>query len=188
MTQNRDFYAGLVATAFFAFVLFVLIPVYVKVPSFIPGFAPPPDMWPRVVAVIGLVMGILAVIPAFMNRRHPGGPPLTGLLTGLLTGPGGHIRRNKVLIGRFIALMGLFAAFVYGMPVIGFVSATVLLLAALFVMTGDFTRKFPMIGLALAFPVLLYLLFTEVTHTPVPESMLLSGHLTGPLSAAFPAS
>ena len=184
MTQNRDFYAGLVATAFFAFVLFVLIPVYVKVPSFIPGFAPPPDMWPRVVAVIGLVMGILAVIPAFMNRRHPGGAPLTGLLTG----PGGHIRRNKVPIGRFIALMGLFAAFVCGMPVIGFVSATVLLLAVLFVMTGDFARKFPMIGLALAFPVLLYLLFTEVTHTPFPEGTLLSGRLTGPLSAAFPAS
>ena len=184
MTQNRDFYAGLVATAFFALVLFVLIPVYVKVPSFIPGFAPPPDMWPRVVAVIGLVMGILAVIPAFMNRRHPGGPALIGLLTGL----GGHIRRNKVPIGRFIALMGLFAAFVCGMPVIGFVSATVLLLAVLFVMTGDFARKFPMIGLALAFPVLLYLLFTEVTHTPFPESMLLSGRLTGPLSAAFPAS
>ena len=164
MTQNRDFYAGLVATAFFAFVLFVLIPVYVKVPSFIPGFAPPPDMWPRVVAITGLVMGILAVVSAFPKwHRHQ------------FTGLGGHISRNKVPIGRFIVMMGLFVAFVHGMPVVGFVPATVLLLAVLFVMTGNFERKFQMIGLAFIFPVLLYILFTEVTHTPFPKGMLLSG-------------
>lgn len=34
---------GLLITALFGIVLFVLIPVYVPRPSFIPGFAPPPD-------------------------------------------------------------------------------------------------------------------------------------------------
>ena len=164
MNQNRDFYAGLVATAFFALVLFVLIPIYVKVPSFIPGFAPPPDMWPRVVAVIGLVMGIMAVVLAFPKMREASCNQVTGL--------GFHINRNKVLIGRFSGLMVLFVGFVYGMPLIGFVPATVLLLAILFVMTGNFERKFWMIGLTVIFPVLLYLLFTEVTHTPFPEGTL----------------
>ena len=41
-------------------------------------------------------------------------------------------------------------------------------------MTGNFERKFWMIGLSIIFPVLLYLLFTEVTHTPFPKGMLFS--------------
>lgn len=171
MNQNRDFYAGLVATAFFALVLFVLIPIYVKVPSFIPGFAPPPDMWPRVVAVIGLVMGVLAVVLAFPKMREASRSQVTGL--------GAHITQNKVLIGRFAGLMVLFVGFIYGMPVIGFVPATVLLLAILFVMTGNFERKFWMIALSIIFPVLLYILFTEVTHTPFPEGLLLSERVIG---------
>ena len=156
MNQNRDFYAGLVATVFFAIVLFVLIPIYVKVPSFIPGFAPPPDMWPRVVAVIGLVMGILALVLAFPKSRKASGEQVTSL--------GFYVNRNKVFITRFALLLVLFVAFVYGLPVIGFVPATVLLLGILFLMTG----------LTIIFPVLLYLLFTEVTHTPFPEGMLFS--------------
>ncbi|MBX2832523.1 MAG: tripartite tricarboxylate transporter TctB family protein [Rhodospirillales bacterium] len=170
MNQNRDFYAGLVATAFFALVLFVLIPIYVKVPSFIPGFAPPPDMWPRVVAIIGFVMGVLALVLAFPKMRETSKHQVTGL--------GGNIHRHKVLIARFVGVLVLFAAFVYGLPVIGFVPATVLLLGVLFIMTGNFERKFWMFGLTIIFPVLLYLLFTEVTHTPFPEGMLFSNSLS----------
>jgi len=174
MNQNRDFYAGLLATAFFAIVLFVLIPIYVKVPSFIPGFAPPPDMWPRVVAIIGLVMGILAVVLTFPKMREASRQQVTGL--------GSRIISHKTLITRFVAVLIVFAAFVFGMPMVGFVPATILMLGVLFVMTGNFDRKFWMIGLALVFPVLLYLLFTEVTHTPFPEGMLFSGRLSGSLS------
>lgn len=170
MTQHRDFYAGLVATAFFAIVLFVLIPIYVKVPSFIPGFAPPPDMWPRVIASIGLAMGILAVILGFRKMREASAARMTTL--------GGMIILHKTLLSRFAALMVLFVAFVHGLPVIGFVPATVLLLAILFIMTGNFERKFWMLGLSIIFPVLLYLLFTEVTHTPFPEGTLFSSSLS----------
>ncbi|MBN8195022.1 MULTISPECIES: tripartite tricarboxylate transporter TctB family protein [Thalassospira] len=164
MNQNRDFYAGLLATAFFAIVLFVLIPIYVKVPSFIPGFAPPPDMWPRVVAIIGLVMGVLAVILAFPKMREASRNQVTGL--------GTRIMSHKTLIVRFAAVLVVFAAFVIGMPIVGFVPATILMLGVLFIMTGNFERKFWMIGLTVIFPVLLYLLFTEVTHTPFPEGTL----------------
>lgn len=164
--QNRDFQAGLVATLFFAIVLFVLIPIYVKVPSFIPGFAPPPDMWPRVVSILGLVMGILAVILSFRKARDASRAQVTDL--------GSRILAHKTLIGRFVAVLILFAAFAYGMPLVGFVPATVLLLGILFIMTGNFERKFWMLGLTIIFPVLLYILFTEVTHTPFPKGMLFS--------------
>ncbi|MEE3045306.1 MAG: tripartite tricarboxylate transporter TctB family protein [Pseudomonadota bacterium] len=164
MNQNRDFYAGLLATAFFAIVLFVLIPIYVKVPSFIPGFAPPPDMWPRVVAIIGLVMGVLAVILAFPKMREASRNQVTSLGTRIIS--------HKTLIVRFSAVLVVFAAFVIGMPIVGFVPATILMLGVLFIMTGNFERKFWMIGLTVIFPVLLYLLFTEVTHTPFPEGTL----------------
>ena len=170
MNQNRDFYAGLVATAFFAIVLFILIPIYVKVPSFIPGFAPPPDMWPRVIAVLGLVMGVLALILAFPKSRKTSGEKVTTL--------GFYLNRNKVFITRFAVLLIVFAAFVYGLPVIGFVPATVLLLGVLFLMTGNFDRRFWMLGLTIIFPVLLYLLFTEVNHTPFPEGTLFSSSLS----------
>ncbi|MCC9621452.1 tripartite tricarboxylate transporter TctB family protein [Thalassospira sp. MA62] len=169
MTHHRDFYAGLVATVFFALVMFVLIPIYVKVPSFIPGFAPPPNMWPRVVAGIGLVMGILAMILALPRLRQSSANQVTNL--------GAAINRHKTLLVRFAGLMVVFAAFVYGMPVIGFVPATILLLGVLFLMSGQYDNKFWMIGLTIIFPVLLYLLFTEVTHTPFPDGTLFSNSL-----------
>jgi hypothetical protein len=170
MNQNRDFYAGLVATLFFAVILFVLIPIYVKVPSFIPGFAPPPDMWPRVVAILGLVMGVLTLVLTFAKMREAGPEQAESL--------GARILGNKTHLMRFGAVLIVFAAFVYGMPLIGFVPATVLLLGVLFILTGNFERKFWMIGLSIIFPVLLYLLFTKVTHTPFPEGKLLSFSLS----------
>lgn len=172
MTPNRDFYTGLIATAFFAFVLFVLIPIYVKVPSFIPGFAPPPDMWPRVITVVGLVMGILAILLAIPKMRATANDRVMTI--------GATMHRNRKLIVRFAGVLIGFAAFAYAMPEIGFVPATILLLAYLFLMTGNYSRKIWMIGLTIVFPILLYLVFTEVTHTPFPE-----GHLFSAITADF---
>jgi uncharacterized membrane protein YccC len=81
---------------------------------------------------------------------------------------------------RFAGVLIGFAAFAYAMPEIGFVPATILLLAYLFLMTGNYSRKIWMIGLTIVFPILLYLVFTEVTHTPFPE-----GHLFSALAADF---
>lgn len=166
MNRNREFFAGLVATAFFALVLFVVIPAYVKVPSFIPGFAPPPDMWPRAVAGLGLAMGLLAIVFAALKIRKADSDRITGL--------GNYIDRNKKPIERLAGLLLVFTAFVNGLSVIGFVPATMLLLGILFLMAGKFERKFWMLGLTIIFPIVLYLLFTEVVHTPFPEGMLFS--------------
>jgi len=117
-----------------------------------------------VVAIIGLVMGVLAVILAFPKMREASRNQVTSL--------GTRIMSHKTLIVRFAAVLVVFAAFVIGMPIVGFVPATILMLGVLFIMTGNFERKFWMIGLTVIFPVLLYLLFTEVTHTPFPEGTL----------------
>ncbi|OSQ36964.1 tripartite tricarboxylate transporter TctB family protein [Thalassospira mesophila] len=161
MIPNRDFYTGLVATAFFALVLFVLIPVYVRVPSFIPGFAPPPDMWPRVIGWVGVVMGALALVLAVPKMRRRSSDQITPI--------GAYLCANRIFAYRFICMIAGFAAFVYLMPKIGFLTATIVLLAFLFIMTGDFTKRAWMIGLSIIFPIFLYVVFTEITHTPFPH-------------------
>lgn len=161
MTPNRDFYTGLVATAFFAIVLFVLIPVYVRVPSFIPGFAPPPDMWPRIIAWVGLVMGVLALALAVPKMRRSTGEKVETV--------GAYLRANRIFTYRFVWMIAGFAVFVFLMPKIGFLTATMALLAFLFIMTGDFSKRAWMIGLTILFPIFLYVIFTEITHTPFPH-------------------
>ena len=52
---------GLLVVVFFALCAFYLVPVFVPRPAFIPGFAPPPDMWPKTVSLIGIVLGLLAL-------------------------------------------------------------------------------------------------------------------------------
>lgn len=59
---------GLGVAAFFAIVLTVMIPAYVPRPAFIPGFAPPPDMWPRTVCIIGIVLGLILALMAWLSR------------------------------------------------------------------------------------------------------------------------
>src|SRR5690625_4684658 len=61
---------GLLITALFGIVLFVLIPVYVPRPRFIPGFAPPPDMWPQTVSIIGLLLGLLLLWLSFSKKTQ----------------------------------------------------------------------------------------------------------------------
>ena len=51
-------FRGLAILAFFAGVGLVLVPIYVPRPAFIPGFAPPPDMWPRTVSIINFTFSI----------------------------------------------------------------------------------------------------------------------------------
>lgn len=56
--MSRSQFGGIIAILFFAAIL-VVIPSYVPRPAFIPGFAPPPDMWPRTVSWVGLLLGVL---------------------------------------------------------------------------------------------------------------------------------
>ncbi len=67
MRTSADLKRGSFIALMFAVVLFGLIPEYVPRPVFIPGFAPPPDMWPRVVSATGMVLGILEILIACLS-------------------------------------------------------------------------------------------------------------------------
>ena len=63
---------GVLVVAFFALCAFYLIPVYVPRPAFIPGFAPPPDMWPRTVSLIGILLGLVVCLLMLSARSFRG--------------------------------------------------------------------------------------------------------------------
>ncbi|WP_417783528.1 tripartite tricarboxylate transporter TctB family protein [Terasakiella pusilla] len=167
MRINRDLSSGVLALSFFALVFFVLIPLYVPVPSFIPGFAPPPDMWPKTTAVLGMAMGVLALALAIAKSKKPAleQAPDADVEDLVVTKP--HMLRLAVLVVSFLA-------FIYGMPFIGFVPASILLLGVLFAMTGTYRHKWLMVALSVIFPLALYFIFSQFIHTLFPMGSLFS--------------
>lgn len=156
---------GLVITALFGIVLFLLIPAYVPRPRFIPGFAPPPDMWPRTVSMLGMALGILLVGLSFSRKTEAladpedastlrGGTPLATLLT------------------RFAWTVLAFALFIGAVSLLGFLLSSILLLMAMLVLTGYWRHKIVAIIVAIVLPLLLYLFFSSALNTRFPVGSL----------------
>lgn len=169
MRINRDLSSGILALSFFALVFFVLIPLYVPVPSFLPGFAPPPDMWPKTTSVLGMVMGALALALAVAKSKKPS--PEKAAPSDDETE---ELYVTKAHVARLAILVVSFVAFIYGMPFIGFVPACILLLGVLFAMTGTYRHKWLMVGLSVIFPLALYFIFSQFIHTLFPMGSLFS--------------
>ena len=72
--MNLAILRGLGTVAFFALVIWAVIPVYVPRPNFIPGFAPPPDFWPRLVCWAGMALGLVSTIMAVLGQTPPVDP------------------------------------------------------------------------------------------------------------------
>lgn len=168
MRINRDLSSGILALSFFALVFFVLIPLYVPVPSFLPGFAPPPDMWPKTTSVLGMAMGALALGAAIAKFKKPA-PEQTSS-----EADAEELIVTKAHLSRLIVLIVSFVAFIYGMPFIGFVPACILLLGVLFAMTGTYRHKWLMVALSVIFPLALYFIFSQFIHTLFPMGSLFS--------------
>lgn len=156
---------GLVITALFGIVLFLLIPAYVPRPRFIPGFAPPPDMWPRTVSMLGMALGMLLVGLSFSRKTEAladpedasalrGGTPLATLLT------------------RFGWTVLAFALFIGAVTLLGFLLSSILLLMAMLVLTGYWRHKIVATIVAIILPVLLYLFFSSALNTRFPVGSL----------------
>ncbi|MBU2957731.1 tripartite tricarboxylate transporter TctB family protein [Paracoccus sp. 1_MG-2023] len=149
---------GLVITAFFAVVAALLIPVFVPRPAFIPGFAPPPDMWPRTVAIAGTALGVLALIAARLRPEppepveHDGSSPTRMTL-------------------RFAGVVAAFAAFLALVPVLGFLVAGMALTAVMVLMTGERDRRFWIVALSIGGPVLLLVFFHSALGTQFPRGI-----------------
>lgn len=146
--------------AFFAFVALVLIPAYVPRPAFIPGFAPPPDMWPRTVCIMGIFFGVVVCLGAVTGRVAPQDPIDTD----------GKPTKTHML--RFVAVVACFAGFVVLLPYIGFLLSTVLLTGASIYLAGE--RRLWILALAISVlgPVLLVCFFSSVLGTQFPVGAL----------------
>ena len=168
MRINRDLSSGILALSFFALVFFVLIPLYVPVPSFLPGFAPPPDMWPKTTALLGMGMGVLALAFSIAKLKKTTSEP------AVLEADVEELYVTRAHIVRFAILVISFVAFIYGMPFIGFVPACIILLGVLFAMTGIYRHKWLMVALSVIFPLTLYFIFSQFIHTLFPMGSLFS--------------
>lgn len=157
---------GVMVTVLFGIVLFVMIPIYVPRPSFIPGFAPPPDMWPRVVSLLGMVLGLLLLGLSLSKKTEAIADPDAA----------SEIRGDTPL-GTLLARFGLtvlaFAVFVIAVGLLGFLLASILLLGTVLVLTGYWRHKGISVGVAVVLPLLLYLFFSSALNTRFPAGTLL---------------
>ncbi|SIS50916.1 tripartite tricarboxylate transporter TctB family protein [Paracoccus saliphilus] len=153
---------GLCMAAFFAVVVWALIPVYVPRPAFIPGFAPPPDFWPRAVSIAGLALGLISASMALMGKT----PPLNVEEIQEGTEP------VRVLILRFVAALMALAAFVVLTEYLGFLLAAMVLTAATILLTGE-RRLLVWAGFcAVVVPLALQLFFSKALGTQFPPGLL----------------
>ena len=152
---------GVLVVAFFALCAFYLVPVYVPRPAFIPGFAPPPDMWPRTVSLIGILLGLLVLTLAFR-----GGAPVEEAIET----DGSSTKRMAL---RFAGLVIAFGLFLLALPYVGFLIAIILLTFTMVLMTGERNCRVWIAILSIAAPVLLLLFFNSALGTQFPKGALL---------------
>lgn len=160
MRTSADWRRGSLIALMFAVVLFGLIPEYVPRPVFIPGFAPPPDMWPRVISASGLFLGLLEIVIALLERRAVNASPAT---------LSAWVSRYRACLWRFALACGAFAMFIALIPVLGFLIASILVGAASFLLAGGWHYRGWMVGLATLLPVVLYFVFKHFINTPFPK-------------------
>jgi hypothetical protein len=153
-------FRGLAILAFFAGVGLVLVPIYVPRPAFIPGFAPPPDMWPRTVSIIGAALGLLAVFLAATGRSGP---------AETLETDGAPLKAHLM---RFIGVVVAFAGFLLLVPYAGFLIASMMLIATAILLTGELGHRLWAIGLAVLGPLLLLNFFHSALGTQFPVGAL----------------
>lgn len=156
---------GLVITVLFGIVLFLLIPAYVPRPRFIPGFAPPPDMWPRTVSMLGMALGILLVGLSFSRKTEAIADPEDA----------SAIRGDTpiaMLLTRFGLTVLAFALFIGSVMLLGFLLSSILLLMAMLILTGYWRHKVVASIVAVALPLVLYLFFSSALNTRFPVGSL----------------
>lgn len=151
---------GLLVVAFFALSAFYLVPVFVPRPAFIPGFAPPPDMWPWTVSVVGIVLGVLALIVAQQGNEDAEEPVDTD---------GSSLTRMGF---RFAGLLLAFVLFFVVMPYVGFLVATMLLTFSIVLMTGERSYRVWIALLSIGAPILLLMFFHSALGTQFPKGEL----------------
>jgi putative tricarboxylic transport membrane protein len=163
MKASADVLRGGFIALMFAVVLFVLIPEHVPRPAFIPGFAPPPDMWPKLISVCGMCLGLLEVMIALLQRRaiHEAKPSLSTWL-----------QKHKDHLWRFFLACVVLTMFIVLIPLLGFLIASILVGVVIFLLAGGWQYRLTMLALAFFTPLALYFIFKYFINTPFPQGSL----------------
>jgi len=153
--RRRSLIIGAGTLAFFATVLFAVIPHHIRVPQNLANIALSPAFWPTTVAIMGTCLGALILARGLLGMQEaepdddPGAPhAFAAELRGLVA----------------IAVM---FAYVASIPVLGIVVASALVIPGLAVLYGE--RRFMRLAAAgIILPTALYGFFTIVVRIPLP--------------------
>ena len=135
----------LIGAAIFA----VLIPVGIMVPGNVDQLALAPDFWPRIVAAVIFLMGLIMVVRPVPSVSE------TGLLPWKRRFPG------LCVVGA--CLFG----FHFLIPYLGMVAGGTAVILILMWYAGE-RNLYRLFGIALSVPVILYLFFVQVARIPLP--------------------
>ena len=148
--MNQERLTGIFILLIGLAVFFLLIPVGIVSPSNVDQIALSPDFWPRIVAGIIAVMGVLMIIkPAPENGSEPDPIVLPNRISGLL-----------------LCLVSLFG-FYFLIPHLGMVASGMLIIPGLMIFAGE-RRWLLILTLSVLTPLLLYFFFVHVANVPMP--------------------
>lgn len=162
---NRSLlYSGLVTLIFFTIILFVLIPLYIEEPGFMPPLAVKSDTWPKTIAILGMVMGVLLIFNAWTLAQ-----PATDEDDNL------NNDNKLIYLARFSKILLSFIVFVIIEPYLGFLISTILLTVFLMSTIQSPANYIKSIIIGLVFTLLIYFVFTKFIHVQFPLGEILKG-------------
>lgn len=154
LLKSRDFLSGLLILLIGVFLMFVLIPVGVDEPAGIEVAALSPAFYPRLVAVVMIILGLSISIKSALGQ--------SGVALAAPT------MANALKVGIVFIVLFITA---YSIGDAGLVLPTVLALAILMVLAGE-RNPVTIILSAVLVPTLLYLFFTKLANIPIPAGPL----------------
>lgn len=161
--MSKPLFRGLLITALFSGVGAFLIPIYVPRPAFIPGFAPPPDMWPRTIAIMGGFLGLLAVALHLFGQTELDAPKMKS-----------DGASRKTMLIRAVAFACVLIGFILLVPALGFAVGAMLLTGASILLTGERHHIYWAFSISIIGPIALLYFFQKALGTQFPLGSLTS--------------
>lgn len=152
---TRDVVAGALILAIGLICVFVLIPFGVDEPRRVRYAALSPSYYPRIVAIILIVIGAAVMVRAVTRPAAADSEEAA------------HPNAPRRLLGIAVILV----AFAVLLPVLGFILASALALFAAIWLAGE-PRWHVNAAISILVPVLLYFFFLKIARIPIPLGML----------------
>lgn len=154
--MNKNVWSGVTMTALGLLFIFVLIPHGVVEPKKIKYAALSPSYYPRFVAIALILLGVAVtlrslILPINVKQSDDAVHPQA--------------------VKRILVMFVILALYAMGIPWLGFVLASTLVLLATFYLAGE-RRPILILGLSLFLPIALYFFFLKVASVPIPLGVL----------------